>query len=249
VTVKEPTTLIAPIAPAAQHALVPLLALDPSFSSGIDPAEVDVARRATAAVAFDLPIGPWQPTAEGTWQDHPLCALLIDGVLLRQVDIGDRPGAEPLGPGAVFDVTTPRHPFLDARVHWHVAAPARIAVLDARFLAAARRWPALQANLTRRLMEQVARSGVHAAICQRRNVEDRILLILWHLAGQLGTVDGDRAHVPVELTHDMLGRLVGAQRPTVTLALGALGERGALSQRPGGGWVVAGPHVARAAKG
>jgi hypothetical protein len=245
---KEPTILNAPVAPAAQHTLVPLLALDPSFSAGIDPAEVDVARRATAAVAFDLPTGPWRPTVDGTWHGHPLCALLIDGVILRQIGLGERPGAEPLGPGAAFDINAARHPFLDARVNWHVAAPARIAVLDARFLAAARRWPALQATLTRRLMEQIARSAVHAAICQRRNVEDRILLMLWHLAGQLGTVDGDRGHVRVELTHDMLGRLVGAQRPTVTLALGALTERRALAQRTGGGWVVAGPDVARAAR-
>ena len=44
--------------------------------------------------------------------------------------------------------------------------------------------------------------------------------------------------LPLQLSHQMLGQLVGAQRPTVTLALGKLGERGHLVRRSDGHWFL-----------
>ena len=45
---------------------------------------------------------------------------------------------------------------------------------------------------------------------------------------------GDGTVVPVHLTHQLIASLISAQRPTVTSALAALAERGALSRRPDG---------------
>jgi DNA-binding IclR family transcriptional regulator len=45
--------------------------------------------------------------------------------------------------------------------------------------------------------------------------------------------------IDLELTHAELGRLVGARRPTVTLALQALREQGDLDRAPDGEWLLA----------
>ena len=47
----------------------------------------------------------------------------------------------------------------------------------------------------------------------------------------------DGVVVPLQLTHEALGQLVGARRPTVTLALKMLCDRGAI-ERPDRSWLV-----------
>lgn len=59
--------------------------------------------------------------------------------------------------------------------------------------------------------------------------------MLWHLADRWGRVTPDGVIVPLKLTHEALGRLVGAQRPTVTLALGELVASGRVTRALTGG--------------
>jgi hypothetical protein len=61
---------------------------------------------------------------------------------------------------------------------------------------------------------------------------------MWHLAERWGRMGPSGVVVPIELTHGALGRLVGARRPTVTLALGELARDGALVRRNDGSWVL-----------
>jgi CTP:molybdopterin cytidylyltransferase MocA len=42
------------------------------------------------------------------------------------------------------------------------------------------------------------------------------------------------------LTHQVLGRLVGAQRPSVTTALSDLARRGVIERREDGAWILHG---------
>ena len=51
---------------------------------------------------------------------------------------------------------------------------------------------------------------------------------MWLLAESWGRVTQAGIRLPLGLTHDVLGALVGARRPTVTLALRELTERGAI---------------------
>ena len=46
--------------------------------------------------------------------------------------------------------------------------------------------------------------------------------------------------IPLALTHRILGQLVGARRPTVSTALAELAERGELSRRADGAWLLRG---------
>jgi CRP-like cAMP-binding protein len=79
---------------------------------------------------------------------------------------------------------------------------------------------------------------VHLAIAQLNRVDLRVLALLWHLAERWGVVAADGVVVPLRLTHATLGRFVGAQRPTVTLALQQLSEAGDLARRPDGAFVL-----------
>ena len=102
-----------------------------------------------------------------------------------------------------------------------------MAVLDRRFLQATARWPGM-AELMRRLSEQEHRIAVTGAICQLPRVEDRILAILRHFGGRAGSMGPDGLRVPLPLTHRALGRLIGAQRPTVSIALPNLRPKAAV---------------------
>jgi hypothetical protein len=44
--------------------------------------------------------------------------------------------------------------------------------------------------------------------------------------------------VPLQFTHEALGRLIGARRPTVSLALKELSSAGLLSRRDDGAWLL-----------
>ena len=57
------------------------------------------------------------------------------------------------------------------------------------------------------------------------------------LAEYWGHVTSAGTRLPLSLTHDALGALVGARRPTVTLALGQLVERGAIVRQERG-WLL-----------
>ena len=82
--------------------------------------------------------------------------------------------------------------------------------------------------------------ALHLAVCHMRRVDTRLLVILWHLADRWGRVEPDGVHVPLRLTHQSLGRLVGAQRPSVTTALKQLGETDQVMRREDGTWLLTG---------
>ena len=54
------------------------------------------------------------------------------------------------------------------------------------------------------------------------------MALMWLLAGSWGRVTLAGIILPLSLSHEFLGGLVGARRPTVTLALHKLAERGSL---------------------
>ena len=68
-------------------------------------------------------------------------------------------------------------------------------------------------------------------------VDQRLLGLMWLLAESWGQVTPSGTTLPLALTHDALGRLIGARRPTVTLALGELTDRGAIVRQVRG-WLL-----------
>jgi CRP-like cAMP-binding protein len=80
---------------------------------------------------------------------------------------------------------------------------------------------------------------VRLAIGSITRVDQRLLLFFWYAAGRWGRVGPDGTRVPFDLTHELLGELVGARRPSVTSALGELRDRGEL-ERSSDGWLLRG---------
>lgn len=123
-------------------------------------------------------------------------------------------------------------------MHWTVAAPTTIALLDERLVVAVRTWPGVSTLFMRRAACQVARAATHRAIAQLPRVETRLLALFWHLAERWGRVSPAGVIVPLTLTHETAGRLVGARRPTVSLALKELARQNAVIRRPDGSWLL-----------
>jgi CRP/FNR family transcriptional regulator, cyclic AMP receptor protein len=101
-------------------------------------------------------------------------------------------------------------------------------------------WPEITAALIARALRHSSWLDAHLAILENPSVEQRTLLFLWHLADRWGRVGPEGIQVPVRVTHATLGRLVRAQRPSVTRALNHLAARGALSRGADGTWLLHG---------
>ena len=68
----------------------------------------------------------------------------------------------------------------------------------------------------------------------------RVLLLLWHLADRWGQVSREGTRLNLDLTHELIARMVGAHRTSVTLALRKLAHEGRIA-RTGRTWVLLGP--------
>jgi CRP/FNR family cyclic AMP-dependent transcriptional regulator len=71
-------------------------------------------------------------------------------------------------------------------------------------------------------------------------VDVRLLVMMWYLADRWVKVTPGGVNVPLRLTHQTLGRLVGAQRPSVTTALKQLAVEGLLTRAADGSWLLHG---------
>lgn len=167
-------------------------------------------------------------------------AFIVNGMLLHHLQIGDQPTLRLMGPSDIVSLSEAPPSLLTAS-RWAAAAPTRLALLGTEFLVAAHRWPRLVAGLHVRMAEQGERVGTQLAICQLPRVDQRLLSLMWLLAETWGHVTPHGTRLPVSLTHDTLGGLIGARRPTVTLALRELAERGAVVRQADGWLLLEGP--------
>jgi CRP-like cAMP-binding protein len=121
---------------------------------------------------------------------------------------------------------------------WSAATTTTLAILDDHFLQAVRRWPRLVSGLLERAGDNHDRTLVQLAIAQQPRVEDRLVVLFRLLADQWGRVTTAGIVLPMSLTHEALGRLIGARRPTVTLALKSLAASGRLMRQKDGAWFL-----------
>jgi hypothetical protein len=221
---------------------VRLLEEDPDLAGLLTGARRAEAERELVVRVHRLGVGVWDVSRlEGAGADH-VGLLLLEGVVAREVIVADHVSAELLGPGDLLRPwqTPSNSSLLPVDVLWSVLSPSAFAVLDRRFAAELARWPEVTAALFDRLSERSLRLATTQAISQLTRVDRRLKALLWHLAERWGRVSGDGVIVPLALTHRILGQLVGARRPTVSTALGELAERGELTRRVDGSWVLRG---------
>ncbi|HET6869716.1 MAG TPA: hypothetical protein VFH80_27635 [Solirubrobacteraceae bacterium] len=165
---------------------------------------------------------------------------LCDGLVMSSLRIGEQTGIHLLGPG---DLLVPRNelwPSWLTELDFHTTTPVQLGLLGTDLFAAVYRWPRLLQGLYGSMGDQLQRLTVQLVICQLPRVEDRIMAMLWLLADEWGQVTPSGVRMPLALTHETLGALVGARRPTVTLALRTRTDDGALvAQDPG--WLLVAP--------
>ena len=188
----------------------------------------------------DLPPGPWDPRAEV--EPGVLGLLVLEGLIVHDVRIGSAACTELIGRSDVLrpwdedggDAPVP----LEAA--WKVLEPARLAVLDRRFALVAGRFPEVMAALLARTTARARSLVALMSISHLTRIEARVHVCLWYLADRFGRVTSEGVVLPLPLTHLTVARLVGAQRPSVTTALGELAEQGRVSRRSDGTYLLLG---------
>lgn len=213
---------------------------DADLATCVPPGDRALATRVLACEELGYAPGPFSPDP-AVLDPAALGLLLIDGLVRKSVAHEDRHLAELLVPGDVLLPWPPSVDSLQAAQRLVAEQSARFAVLDRRFLQAAVRWPALMVELLRRLNDQEHRIAVTGAICQLPRVEDRILSLLRHFGNRVGRVGPNGLRVPLPLTHRALGELVGARRPTVSIALSNLAADHHLRRLEDGTWLLPQP--------
>jgi CRP/FNR family cyclic AMP-dependent transcriptional regulator len=234
----EPVRVATDTATGASRSTVALLRVDVGLRAAVPPAELPFAERALVVPCRRLGEGQWSPEALLDDGVRPFAALLLRGLVTHDVMLGGRRSANLLAPTDVFRPWRSADTCLPCETRWSATGGAAVAVLDEHFVAAARRWPGLSAVVHERLAEQLDIAAVRAAIVGLPRVEERVLALFWQLADRWGVVRPDGVVIKLALTHALIGHLVGAQRPTVSLALRALVAEGVLHRGPTGAWTL-----------
>lgn len=223
----------------SQRRTVRLLDYDPELGRTLRPERRAEARQGARATVLAIGRGAW-PTHALAGEPAPAYGLLLlEGLASRTIMLDDVEAAQLVGRGDLLPPTDERDEMLVATtIRWTVLEPLLLARLDERFLLTVRRWPELVAALFERLATQADRRSAHRALCQLPRVEDRLHGVLWLLAERWGHVTPDGVVLRLRLTHELLGQLIGAKRPTVSLAVKALEARGSVRRRVDGSWLL-----------
>ncbi len=164
-------------------------------------------------------------------------ASLVDGMLVHRMRLNAQTGLRLLAPGEIIVRQSSFCSGAPESYGYTVVGEARVILFDDHLLLGARRCPRLLAALLLHVGQQAERATSQMMICQLPRVEDRVLAMMWFLADTWGRVTPAGTFLALRLTHQALGELVGARRPTVTLALKHLTDRDAL-RRQQRGWLL-----------
>ncbi|MFZ0385829.1 MAG: Crp/Fnr family transcriptional regulator [Solirubrobacteraceae bacterium] len=229
-------------------AAIRLLEHLPDLAADLENGQAASAYRALTIPAIELGPGGCET---GDWETippvtgHPFGMLVVEGLLAREVRLGDRTSTNLYGPGDILDLRTDQGSSLAAGARLMCPEVAVIALLDDRVLIAMREWPRMIARLFAVAMRQLERADINAAIGRLERVEDRLLGFFWLLADRWGRRGPDGIVIEQPLTHEAIGQLIGARRPTVSLGLRALSERRALHRRADGTWLLSPDSLSR----
>jgi CRP/FNR family transcriptional regulator, cyclic AMP receptor protein len=219
---------------------VRVLEADPELARRIPPARVYEARRRLVSPLRTLSCG-FCDVPEDSEPMH-LGYLVLDGLLARDVVLAGHVSTELLGEGDVVQgwATPNEETLIHCRVYWHVLEPVRLAVLDSEFARALVHWPQVLAVILERANRRALHMSIHHALLQLSPVETRLLVLFWHLAERWGRVTPKGVLLPLALTHQVMGQLVGCQRASVTTALKAVAASGLVERSASGGWLLHG---------
>jgi CRP/FNR family transcriptional regulator, cyclic AMP receptor protein len=221
---------------------------DLELAAAVDQVSFRQARLAAVAPLVEVPKGPWQPPSAPRERGRDFGLLILSGLLVREMEVAGRSFVELRGPEDLLrpwddaaEVTS-----VSPRIRWRAQEPTRLAWLDGDFASSVVTWPEITATLVARATRRARLLSFRTAILELRHVNVRVLLLLWHLADRWGRVGVEGVRLDLDLTHDLIARMIGAHRTSVTVALRELTSQGHIT-RDGRRWVLIGapPHDLR----
>ena len=226
-----------------EHPVVRIVDMDPTLLGDLPDELVEAARQQLVARSRWIEPGRWQPLAGDlpTRFDGWLGMLVLDGLLVRQVEVEGLRCCELLGPG---DILRPWDEddgtgTIECHSAWRVLEPTRLALLDANFARRASRWPSLTAVLMQRTLRRSRSQSVLLAVTQARRADVRLRTVFSHLADRWGRVTPEGIVLPLQLTHSVIAQLTGLRRPSVSISLGELERSGEIIRLSKRSWLIA----------
>jgi DNA-binding transcriptional ArsR family regulator len=225
-----------------RRAAVRLLDAVPELADNISDDRLEGARQHALAATIELSPGRWQASASDYEDPVGYGLMIVEGLMTRDIVLGQTTASELVGAG---DLVRPNDHEgavspVQFDVEWNVLEPTRLAILDRRFAIVTARWPEVAAAIVRAAVRRSHALTYQIAVGHMTRVDSRLLVLFWYLADRWGKMTKDGIVIPIKLTHAVLGQIVGAQRPSVTTALKALTDRGALTRAPDGTWLLRG---------
>ncbi len=223
------------------HQRIGVLDADPELAEGLAEADLEEARRRAVAAVLELDPPDWNPDdVRAVAGDGWLGLLVLDGLMIRRVQVGKRTACELFGPGDLIRPwdTDGEYDPLPITVDWLILTRSRLALLDTAFSLRIAPWPVITSRLIARVAQRARYLALSGAVTHLRRVHSRLLIFFWLLAERWGRVGPDGVHVSLPLTHDILAMLVGARRPTVTVGLQRLARSGLLVRERRDRWLL-----------
>lgn len=180
--------------------------------------------------------GPWRVGIPA--DDRGIVALLVlGGLLVRHTTNTWAHSAELLGPG---DVLRPWQAAPDDEpARWRIIEPARLAILDRRFVRATAAWPGVTEALIERSVTRSRTLAMQHAACSLPRLDERIPALLTVFAARWGTQVREGLHLPLPIDHTTIAAVAGARRPSVSVSMGRLRRSGRLRRLDDGSWLIA----------
>lgn len=182
--------------------------------------------------------GDWSPPSQPS-EAGCLGYLIVKGLLVRRVEVGKGSSVELLGRG---DLLRPWQEDVSSfcAASWEVLEPTTVVALGPGLMRNLAQWPALASNVASRGLRRSRALAADAAIASIVGIEERLLILLWHIAERWGEPCPEGVRISIRLPHRLLAEIVGARRPSVTSALTELQEAGRLKSGSAGRWVLLG---------
>ncbi len=220
---------------------VRVLEEDRDLAASVSADQRLLAERACVASALVLQRGRWSAGANLQDASRGFGLLILRGLLSGRVGLRSGYGAELLGPGDVLRPHMRPYPRVASPFDssWTVIRTARVAVLGPRFVSRAAAFPELSGELVGRALERARRLAVNMAIVHNPRVDERVHLLLWHLALRWGQLTSEGTELSLPLTHALLAEMIASRRPTVTKALTQLAQQDRVHSTDDG-WLLTG---------
>jgi CRP/FNR family transcriptional regulator, cyclic AMP receptor protein len=186
----------------------------------------------------DLARGPFDADAIIEDPSDSLGLVVLDGWIALGLDAGRAQISWLIGSGDLVRPWDMQELSLTDNPAWQALTPVRVALLDGHFRQHAAYVPGVARTLVTKLAATTHWLLAKSLIVSAPMIEERLLLLFALLAERWGRVTLEGVMLELPLTHDLLARMCGARRPSVTMSLRSLVDAGLLRCPHRGCWVL-----------